>query len=204
MDFFYFVIFIFRYNEIEVIYVRPHLNIHISADDFLSYYWLKEELVTFCREQKLSTQGSKNEITKRIAVFLETGAREKPIKKQKTTQKKTNNSITLETVIEENHICTQEERAFFQNVIGTKFKFSVHIQNFFKNNVGKTYQDVVTEWHEEEKRKKDPSYRTSIDSQFEYNQFFRAFFDNPDNKGKTKQDAIASWKIHRSKRKNRT
>ncbi len=33
--------------------MRPELTRITNADDFLNYYWLKEELVQFCRENEL-------------------------------------------------------------------------------------------------------------------------------------------------------
>ena len=66
--------------------------------------------------------------------------------------------LNLQTVITENHRCSQHVRAFFKTVI-PKFHFSTYIQDYFKNNVGKTYRDVVDAWNEEEKRQKDPSYK---------------------------------------------
>lgn len=84
-------------------------------------------------------------------------------------------------------------RAFFKEVIGAKFRFTVALQNFFRENIGKIYKDAVTFWYEEQERKKDPSYKTNIGSQFEYNRFTRAFLQDPYNKGKTKADAISAW-----------
>ena len=40
---------------------------------------------------------------------------------------------------------------------------------------------------------KDPTYKTTIGAQFEYNRFTRDFFEDPNNKGKSKADAIAAW-----------
>ena len=40
---------------------------------------------------------------------------------------------------------------------------------------------------------KDPTYKTTISAQFEYNRFTRDFFEDPNNKGKAKADAIAAW-----------
>ncbi|HFK1789915.1 TPA: SAP domain-containing protein [Bacillus pacificus] len=67
------------------------------------------------------------------------------------------------------------------------------LQKFFKENVGKTYEDAITFWYEENERKKDPTYKTTISPQFEYNRFTRDFFEDPNNKGKTKADVIAAW-----------
>ena len=48
-------------------------------------------------------------------------------------------------------------------------------------------------WYEEAERKKDPSYTKKISPQFEYNQFILDFFANPQNKGKSHQDARDAW-----------
>lgn len=42
---------------------RPNLNKNISIKD---YYWLKEELTTFCREIGITSVGGKIDITNRI------------------------------------------------------------------------------------------------------------------------------------------
>ena len=95
-------------------------------------------------------------------------------------------------MIEENHRCSQAVRAFFKSEI-PKFHFSTYIQNYFKENVGKTYRDVVNAWHEEAQRKKDPHYQKPIAPQFEYNQFIQDYFNDPKNNGKTREDAIKAW-----------
>ena len=43
--------------------MRPNLKKEISIKDFKDYYWLKEELQTFCRENGISASGSKLEIS---------------------------------------------------------------------------------------------------------------------------------------------
>ncbi|MGE6517340.1 DUF6434 domain-containing protein [Lysinibacillus sphaericus] len=174
--------------------MRPVLSKDLNEKDFRNFYWLKEELQVFCRENGLSTSGSKVEITERIAYFLLTGKIAKPSRKQNYYQKSAKSKeLSLNTIITEEHRCSQAVRAFFKSQI-PKFHFSTHIQNYFKENVGKTYQEVIAAWYEEENRKKDPSYITTISSQFEYNQFTRDYFTDPENKGKKRKDAIAAWK----------
>ncbi len=173
--------------------MRPELTRDLNVDDFRNFYWLKEELQTFCRGNGISASGSKNEITDRIAIFLETGKIQKPMRKRSVPGKKVIlEELSLDTVITENHRCSQVVRAFFTSVI-PKFHFSTYIQNYFKENAGKTYRDVVEAWYEEEERKKDPSYKKQIGSQFEYNQFTRDYFADPKNKGKQRSDAIKAW-----------
>ena len=64
--------------------------------------------------------------------------------------------LSLDTVITENHRCSQDVRVFFKTVI-PKFHFSTYIQNYFKNNVGKTHRDAINAWFEEEERKTEQS-----------------------------------------------
>ncbi|MFT8870737.1 MAG: DUF6434 domain-containing protein [Sporolactobacillus sp.] len=179
--------------------MRPNLTEDMAISDFKNYYWLKNELQTFCRQHGLRISGSKVEISNRIELFLTTG---QPIqsgtKRAPRPVDPAKNTLSLETVIAPNHRCSQEEREFFKTVINPTFHFSTFIQNFFKNNVGKTYQDVVNAWFEEEERKKDPAYQTSIALQFEYNQFVRDFYRDPQNKGKSLQEAVRAWKLIKS------
>ena len=52
---------------------RPNLDNNIGSKEFREYYYLKEELIDFCRKNNLQTTGGKIELTERIAHFLETG-----------------------------------------------------------------------------------------------------------------------------------
>lgn len=177
----------------EVQFMRSNLTKDINVESFKDFYWLKEELQSFCKENGISASGSKIEISDRIETFLRTGEIKKPTKKSKAIkQMEPHVDLSLDTVITENHCCSQNVREFFKTVI-PKFHFSTYIQNYFKNNVGKTYRDVVDAWHEEEERKKDPSYKKNIAPQFEYNQFIRDFFADPKNQGKSREEAIESW-----------
>jgi len=175
---------------------RPILSRELQHDSFLKYYYLKEELVTFCRENGLSTIGAKQEITKRIELFLKTG--EKiigSIIKRKNAD--TNLSeLSLESLIEENFVCSEKHRAFFISVIGDNFSFNVAFQKYLKNNVGKAYSDAVNEWYKIHENKKKNKGKSQIDSQFEYNTYIRDFFK--DNSDKVLKEAIKCWKYKKS------
>ena len=41
---------------------RPDLNKEMSSSEFQSFYYLKEELTAFCRENGLPVSGGKTEI----------------------------------------------------------------------------------------------------------------------------------------------
>ena len=134
--------------------MRPNLIKEMSIKDFKDYYWLKEELQNFCRENGMSASGSKLEISERIETFLMTGEIKKPLRKSRVIKNEEPQSeLSLDTVITENHRCSQDVRAFFKSVI-PKFHFSTYIQNYFKNNIGKTYRDVVDAWYVEENGRK--------------------------------------------------
>lgn len=133
-------------------------------------------------------------MTERIETFLLNGEIKKPRRKSKKKPLTiTPNELNLETVITEGHRCSQDVRAFFKSVIGPKFHFTTYIQNFFKDNIGKTYLDAVEALLEEEKRKKLPTFKKDITLQFEYYLFIRNYFADPSNKGKNRKEAIKAW-----------
>jgi len=173
--------------------MRPNLTKDINIQSFKDFYWLKEELQAFCREHGISASGSKVEIFDRIEIYLRTGDIKKPKRVSSSTKKAERSlNLSLDTIITEHHRCSQEVRAFFKSAI-PKFHFSTYIQNFFKDNAGKTYRDAVDAWYEEEKRKKEPTYKKKIAPQFEYNQFIRDYYADPNNNGKSREQAIEAW-----------
>lgn len=175
---------------------RPNLDIKLDSRTFKEYYYLKEELIDFCRKNNLQTTGGKLELTERIAIFLDTGERTyKTNKSRKTT---INHEITLDTIIEENFVCSEKHRAFYKEQIGNSFSFNVAFQKWLKSNAGKTYRDSIVEYYQilEDKKKN----KTTIDRQFEYNTYIRDFFN--DNKDKSLEQAIRCWKYKKSLRGN--
>jgi len=145
---------------------RPALDKHLDSRTFRSFYYLKEELVVFCRKNKLPVSGGKVEITDRIACFLDTA-------KVLTVSTKTKTVVDLgriseDTKIEPNFVCTEKHRAFFKEKIGKNFSFNVIFQKWLKTK------------------------KTTIDSQFEYNTYIRDFFAY--NNGKSLEEAIKCWK----------
>lgn len=157
----------------------------ITKETIANYYFLKEELVGFCKEHFLPSFGSKAELTNRIILYFNTGRIEVESKKRQKT--KTMGVLSRETLIEENFVCTQSHRAFFEEEIGKSFKFNVAFQKWLKSNAGKTYNEAIQAYYQvinsEEER--------SIVPQFDYNTYIRDFFR--DNKGSSLKEAIACW-----------
>ena len=171
---------------------RPDLEKNMDADLFLSFYYLKEELIDFCRLNRLSTQGGKIEITDRIAHFLRTGERKQYTVKRAVQRKRMLSELSLNSIIEKNIKCSEVHRTFFKNQIGPTFRFNVRFQNWLKENSGKKYSDAI-EAYQNILNDKTP---TKIDRQFEYNTYIRDFFD--DNKNLNLQQAISCWKFKKS------
>ena len=171
---------------------RPELTIELKSKEFLEYYYLKEELVYFCRENGLPASGGKTELTERIAYFLDTGK----VLAAKTvrTQKHKISTITRDSIIESDFVCSELHRAFFKREIGESFSFNVAFQKWLKSNAGKTYADAIVAYNEIKNTKK-PGEK-DIGSQFEYNTYVRDFFE--DNKGASLEDAIKCWKFKKS------
>ena len=167
---------------------RPELSKSLDGDTFRSYYYLKEELVEFCRQNNLPVSGGKIDITNRIAHFLDTGEADHATAKRKTAS--VTGEITEDTIIECDIVCSEKHRAFFVDRIGRSFSFNILFQKWLKANAGKTYKDAIEAYYRilEEKKKGG----TKIDRQFEYNTYIRDFFE--DNKDKCLADAIVCWK----------
>lgn len=155
---------------------------------FRHRYFLKEELVDFCRKNGLPTSGGKLEIADRIAHFLETGE-VIPVPPKKKGQVP-NFEISLDAKIEPHFVCSEKHRIFFKAHIGAAFSFHVAFQKWLKTHPGKTYKEAISAYDQilEDKKKG----KTTIDRQFEYNTYIRDFF--ADNQGKSLKDAIKCWK----------
>ncbi len=171
---------------------RPNLDNNLDSKTFGEYYYLKEELIDFCRKNNLQTTGGKIELTERIAKFLETG--ERTYKNHTTRKASIADEIKLDTIIEENFVCSEKHRAFYKEQIGNNFSFNVNFQKWLKNNSGKSYQDSINAYYQilEDKKKN----KTTIDKQFEYNTYIRVFFS--DNKDKNLEQAIKCWKYKKN------
>lgn len=173
---------------------RPDLHEKISLDDFKQFYWLKEELQAFCKQNDIHANGSKIDIAKRIEHFLKTGKKlyTSDIKSSNILPDKRNyKNITVHTKIGENYKSSEPLRDFFESIIGKQFTFTVAFQQFCKTHPEKTYQDAIDFWYENRNKK-----TIKIAPQFEYNTYIRDFMAA--NKGKKLSEAIACWKYKKS------
>ncbi len=177
---------------------RPDLNKNITVKDFQDFYWLKSELVDFCRSEGLSTTGSKIEIAQRISHYLQTGEKQKPQKSRPIATFDWNTeALTLSTVITDNYKSSENVRVFFKQHLGENFKFNVPFMDWMKANVGKTLGDAISQYAEIVTQRKSTPHK-KIAPQFEYNTYLRDFLK--DNPGSSRSVGIKLWKIKRSMR----
>lgn len=180
---------------------RPSLSGEMSVEEFRNYYFLKEELVRFCREKGLPTGGSKAELTERVARFLGGLPIVEDVGKDPRASRCRADSgevLNEESVIEEGFVCSERHRAFFREKIGAGFRFVVPFQRWLKANAGRTYGEAIAAYKEIMlARAEGGSLAPSeIGAQFEYNRYVRDFF--ADNRGRYGlQEAIVCWKYKR-------
>jgi hypothetical protein len=183
---------------------RPTLDERPDPDIFVRFYYLKEELLDFCRANGLLTSGSKANLIDRVGRYLRTG--EAPDERARSERPRIGGADAepaLDATLGEDFKCTQERRAFFESVVGPRFHFSVKLQRYMRSNPNATYADAIAEWRRLDcagtgagaEADAQADAVDSIDPQFEYNRYIRAFF--ADNPGRRLTDAIACWRLRR-------
>ncbi len=179
---------------------RPDIDKIKTGDELKRWYWLKEELVDFCKQVQLSYTGAKFDILERIAIALDNGIskKEKEPKSNKPASKFiwSKSLLSLDTVITDSYTNGPNTRKFFKQHCGDKFHFSIPFMNFMKNNCGKTLQDAVNEWQRLQQLKKDKNFKSEIPAGNQYNKYIRDFFT--DNPKMTIEQARHFWKLKRS------
>lgn len=174
----------------------------ITSKEFSERYWLKEELVQFCKDNNLSTSGSKDVISSRIINHLEHKPEQVIKPRSSSAHKAIISEISLTNIISESYANDELHREFFSKEIGPHFKFNVQFMNWMKEEKGKsTYQKAIEKWNElYELKKKGVKYQ--ISSQFKYNQYTRDFFK--DNPTLSRKDCITCWKYKKTQLGNHT
>mgnify|MGYP001049374746 CR=1 FL=1 len=182
----------------EVVANRPKLDSNISLDDYLNYYWLKKDLVKFCKNIGINSNGWKLEIHERIVDYLSNHViqkREETKPKQKSTEI---HELSLDMVVTKSFKRNPQTTAFFKS-IDSRFHYSVRLNQYIRDNIGKiTYQDIIDEWHKEYELKKKGIKTTPALPQCEYNQFVKDYLE--DNKDRTFKDAVAAWNFKKGMR----
>jgi hypothetical protein len=178
--------------------MRPEITTFQSGEEFKKWYWLKEEVVAFCKLTNLPYSGSKFQIIERISDALDNNSEVKKTKKQAISSNmewKTAN-LTLETLITDSYTNGPNTRRFFKEYCGAKFSFNIEFMAWMKANVGKTLKDAVEQWLIIAEKSKDKTQKSVIPEGNQYNQYLRDFFaDNPTKKMK---EARHFWQLKRA------
>jgi hypothetical protein len=175
---------------------RPELTAYLSADEFQRWYWLKEELVAFCRSAQLTTSGSKPELAARIAAAL--GSRNAA--PTSTARKPLRNAVmptvfTLDTIIQPGWRCGPLLGAFFKAQCGAGFRFNAAVRDFIHTQAGHSLAEAIACYRAS--TAPDAPKQTII-AQNEYNQHTRDFYAA--NPGATRAQVLAAWRVRRGRR----
>lgn len=176
---------------------RPDIARCTDAAQFRRWYYLKEELVTFARDNGIKTSGGKFEIADRVAYYLDHGAPPVVVAKAKTRSKFDWHSavLTPETVITDSYKNTQNMRRFMQAEI-PNYKFSIPFMDWMKANIGRTLADAVAAAKQIEADKKAGKKQPNQPHN-QYNAYTRAYFAH-DPAG-SQQQLRRLWELRRKK-----
>jgi hypothetical protein len=130
---------------------RPSLSPSLDAAEFRRWYWLKQELVDFAKQEGMSAAGDKPTLANRIALFLdradpvEASAKTRTIRQ--TVSKRLPEPLTSETVLGPRQASSQQLRTFFVAEIGPRFSYDIHMRTFLASDRTKTLGEAVAHWH---------------------------------------------------------
>ena len=174
---------------------RPPLDDGIGASDLRDFYWMKAELVEWCRRRGIPSGVGKLALIERMTRFIENGDKgEAPVKRRPLSHDRfdwAGASLSESTVITSDYRATRNVRAFFEDRLGESFRINVPFTEWMRAKTGKTLGDAIDAWKrlkEEEARRTAPK---EIAPQFEYNRYVRAFL--ADNPGRSRKEAVACW-----------
>lgn len=177
---------------------RPRLDAALTEKEFSAWYWLKEELVEFCRAHGVSPSGSKREIEARIVDFLAGRRVDKSLQqKARVTGERPRGvmprEFRMEMLIGPGWRCGPALGAYLRGELGNGFRFNAAVREFIHTGKGKRLGDVADCWRGSQGETR------AIPEQLEYNRHFRAYFQ--EHPGATREEAVAAWWALRGKRK---
>lgn len=171
---------------------RPPLTAGLTGAEFERWYWLKDELSEFARALGIRSGGSKQALTGRIAARLDGRAFEEPRTGHLVRGDQLLPPLTPDSLIPPGQPCSQSVRRWFEEQVGPAFRFDSSMRDFFRHADGtQMLGDALDYWNST--RGEGP---TSIDPQFEYNRFTRAWhIDNPEG---SRAELLLAWTRYRA------
>ncbi len=177
---------------------RPAIERIKTGVEFERWYWLKAELLDYCRLRGLGTVGQKRELAARIVQYLDTGTVAKPqTKKVVSTFDWGKEPLTPRTKITDSYRNSQNMRQFMKAHAGEHFKFSNEFMEWMRGNEGKTLKDAIKFWRSLDQKKRQEGYREKPLPQNQYNAFTRALSEV--RPGISAKEMRRLWAIKRSK-----
>ena len=168
---------------------RPPLDTRLSPRLFREHYWLKSELIAFCRTHGLRTDGPKAALADRAEARLRGASPPaEPSPRRNTAMPAI---FTRSTVIGPGCRCSQDLRAFFTAELGRAFHFDGVMRARIHDGAGLTLGQVIDEALSGGANRRPDD----IAPQFEYNRFVRAY--RAAHPGVSHQQVVAAWRSYR-------
>ena len=170
---------------------RPCLSKNLSELEFRRWYWLKSELIAFCRENGVPSAGAKEQIAAKVAAHLSDRALPQSVTVRRKSGKMPS-EFSLDTLIGEGWRFTYKLRDFFVMHCGPDFRVNEALREWMVSGQGRPLADAIALYHSSAMAPKRP-----IAKQFEYNRHIQVFKAN--HPGATHEEAVAAWWIKRRK-----
>lgn len=182
---------------------RPEFKDIKTYEEFIKYYWYREELEKICKDLKIDHKGQKQYLNHVIEEYY----KENKIKPQKSISvKKKDIELTLDTkLLESGFAMRNEYRDFFGKQVGvSNFKFTANMAAAIKKvrqekNKEFTVKDLIDVYYG------NSDYATFDSSSCQWNQFVKDFHQDKESllyKDKHKVVSIL-WKKLRSSTKDK-
>jgi hypothetical protein len=176
-------------------HLRPQLSLALPPSEFLAWYWLKSELIAFCRAYGISQTGSKPDLQARIHAALSgrpPSMPDQPVRRNTVMPQIFHAGMR----IGKGWRCGPALGAYFRATLGNGFHFNAAMRDFIHHGEGKTLLEAEQCYLASIQ---PGAVRPQIARQLEYNQHFRDYFAA--HPTASRQDAIQAWWLKRNSRK---
>jgi hypothetical protein len=179
----------------------PALSSDLSPEIFRAHYYDKKTLVKFCRSHNIPSHGLKNELNRRVELFLKTGevSEEKPARSAGLPDSQLGLTLDRQVV---NYKSDPATRLFFKKHIPEFAGFSAYVQKWLKERLAKgdvlTYAEVIAE-HKRFLQEKSAAKSTGMPGQVTHDscQFNQFLIDYSHDHGPKAHSSKEAWRLVR-------
>jgi len=165
---------------------RPALTPALGADTFADWYWLKQELQAYCRQQGWPASGSKAELMQRVHAGLAGHPLPVPALPRVRAAAAIPAVLTPDTQVAPGWRLNAALRAFFVQHLGPGFRFNQALRDFFRDPQDRTLAEALALWRAAQQ---DPP--AAIERQFQFNRHVRDYFAQ--HPGATRAQMLQAW-----------